>query len=250
MSRHLTVALSQQISNRMKWGVGLWGSNRDDVDKEAPADERKDSMKDLREISQDYTKTVSEMPSGETYKYSGGTLIMDTFDSHSNMVASSGGEFSSFKKLEDTDISSAHSALSDGHLDARGRQNVVAAELSMPNVVAAELSMPVVETEPTIAASKANNLQVEVNKLERTNFELSKQCDTRSNDLILGESVREGLHTFYEASLGNSDGLETLSSAGALQKKNFALQTKSFSVKGAKLPASNIILPTADATLS
>ncbi|CAA3010603.1 pentatricopeptide repeat-containing MRL1, chloroplastic [Olea europaea subsp. europaea] len=231
VSRHLTVALSQQISNRMKWGVGLWGSNRDDVDKEAPADERKDSMKDLREISQDYTKTVSEMPSGETYKYSGGTLIMDTFDSHSNMVASSGGEFSSFKKLEDTDISSAHSALSDGHLDARGRQNVVAAELSMPNVVAAELSMPVVETEPTIAASKANNLQVEVNKLERTNFELSKQCDTRSNDLILGESVREGLHTFYEASLGNSDGLETLSSAGALQKKNFALQTKSFSVK-------------------
>lgn len=260
MTRHLTVALSQQISNRIKWAVGHWGSHSDDVDKEAPADESKDSMKELREISHDYMKTVSEMPSGETYKYSGGTLIMDTFDSHSNMVASSGSEFLSFKKLDDTDISSAHSALteldslpfaaeiSEGHLDLHGQKNVVASELSIPNVVAAELSMPnvvsaelsmpdlvsaelsmpVVKTEPNTSASTLNNLPGEVNQLEKK-IELSKESE--SHDLILGDSVREGLHTFYEASLGNSDGLETLSSRGALQKNSFTLQTKSFSVE-------------------
>ncbi|KAL2512379.1 Pentatricopeptide repeat-containing protein MRL1 [Abeliophyllum distichum] len=263
MTRHLTVALSQQISNTMKWVVGSRGSYREDVDKEAPDDESKDSMKELREMSYDYMTTVSKMQSGETYKYSGGTLIMDTFESHSNMVASSGGEVLSFKKLEDTDISSAHSVLSGSdslpfaaemsevHLDVHGRKNVVAAELSMPDVVAAELSrpdvvsaelsMPVVKTELSTAASQVNNLQAEVNQLERPNIELSKESE--SYDLILGDSVREGLYTFYEASLGKSDGLETLSSCGAFQKNRFSLQTKSFSIEGAKLPASNITLP-------
>ncbi|KAL2479707.1 Pentatricopeptide repeat-containing protein MRL1 [Abeliophyllum distichum] len=108
--------------------------------------------------------------------------------------------------------------MSEVHLDIDGRKNVVPAELSMTNVVSAKLSMPVLKTELSTAAFQVNNLQAEVNQLERPNIELSKESDIRSYDLILGDSVHERLYTFYEASLRNSDGLETVSSCGAFQK--------------------------------
>ncbi|KAL2524517.1 Pentatricopeptide repeat-containing protein MRL1 [Abeliophyllum distichum] len=88
----------------------------------------------------------------------------------------------------------------------------------MPDVVSAELSMPVLKTELSTVASQVNNLQAKVNQLERPNIELSKESDIRSYDLVLGDSVHGGLYTFYEASLGNSNGLETLSSCGAFHK--------------------------------
>ncbi|KAL2460782.1 Pentatricopeptide repeat-containing protein MRL1 [Abeliophyllum distichum] len=112
--------------------------------------------------------------------------------------------------------------MSEVHLDVHGRKNVVPAELSMPDVVSTELSMPVLNTELSTAASQVNNLQAEVNQIERPNIELLKESDIRSYDLILGDSVHGGLYTFYEASLENSDGLETLSSCGAFQNNRFS----------------------------
>ncbi|KAK4491435.1 hypothetical protein RD792_002184 [Penstemon davidsonii] len=242
MTGRLTLALSEQIRSMTSWI--LTDSHNVDLRTETSLHENKDLMQETRKHNDADKDMVVETMFLESDTR--GTLVIESPESQSKMVASSVHDNLAFGESGTTEASSKPSEVSRYDVPplvteaSEARWDTHEQRIS----VAVELSVPVIPTN-TSAAPSGGHINAERDELVGLKLELLRKSDRSISDLIFRESARKELYTINEASVEKLDSLEPLSSCATLQKnRSYSSLMDSSLMKGSNFIVPNIMFAT------